>query len=310
MAPYHGRYAPARAIPVLLYHELNNGCRPSAPVCTSRDAESVSTRQFTAQMGWLRRAGYHSVTIGQYLAWLGNARTLLPVKPILIMADNGIFGFLNGAQDILARDGFTATAALVTGFAAAAAGQCAPRIGAKAINVQPGCPGANRYWDATWAQLRGLDPHVWSFILEAGPSGHYRQDYDPGCSVFDTCLGPGETTGEYKTRVTSELNTGLAALTAQLPGLTSRRAWVVPYSDLGYPRCRQRDCTPQPADGPRGWLARYAAARFTAVFVEDAPRNGIRHERFRFDVNGRDTLAYFQHALVSFTRAGYFNRRH
>jgi hypothetical protein len=53
----------------------------------------------------------------------------------------------------------------------------------------------------------------------------------------------------------------------------------------------------------------YAASRFSAVFVEDAGRNGVRHERFRFDVNGRDTLAYFRTALTGFTRAGDFNRK-
>ena len=86
------------------------------------DPETVSTAQFTAEMAYLARAGYHTVTMAQYIAWLGNGKTELPVKPILITADNGIFSFLDGAQEILARDGFTATAALVTGFADAASG--------------------------------------------------------------------------------------------------------------------------------------------------------------------------------------------
>jgi hypothetical protein len=286
---------------------MNNGCRPSAPVCRSADPESASTAQFTAEMGYLVRAGYHSVTMTQYLAWLADGKTLLPLKPVLITADNGIFGFLNGAQEILARDGFTAVAALVTGFADAAGGHCQARTGTLA--VQPGCPEANRYWDATWTQLRDLDPHVWQFILEAGQSGHYVQDYDTGCRVFDTCMIPGETAGQYEARVAAELGGGLAVLARELPGQSVSAAWVVPYSDLGYRRCRQSDCTPQPSTGPRGWLVSYAASRFSAVFVEDAGRNGVRHERFRFDVNGRDTLAYFRTALTGFTRAGDFNRK-
>jgi len=244
----------------------------------------------------------------QYLTWLGDGRTKLPVRPVLITADNGIFGFLDGAQEILARDGFTATAALVTGFADAASGYCVRKIGA--ADVQPGCPQANRYWDATWKQMAGLDPHVWSFIMEAGPSGHYVQDYGGAtCQVFDACLLPGETAAQYETRVKAELDGGESELAAKLPGQAGSQAWVVPYSDLGYKRCRQSDCTPQPSTGPRGWLVRYAASRFRAVFVEDAYRNGAGHERFRFDVNGRDTLAYFGKTLAAFTRAGDFNRR-
>jgi hypothetical protein len=303
---YHGRYTTAAAIPVIVYHELNNGCRPAAATCRSRDPESVSTAQFTTEMAWLVRAGYHTVTMAQYLAWLGNGRTLLPARPILITADNGIFAFLNGVQEILARDGFTATAALVTGFADAAGGQCQPKIGAR--EVQPGCPESSEYWDATWTQLKNLDPHVWSFILEAGRSGHYVQDYDWRCRVFDTCMMPGETSVQYQARVASELDAGLAALDRGLPGQAGVQAWVVPYSDLGYKRCKQADCTPQPSDGPRRWLVSYAASRFAAVFVEDADRNGTGHERFRFDVNGRDTLTYFQKALAGFVRAGDFNR--
>src|ERR1035437_9375685 len=123
---YHGRYTTAAAIPVIVYHEMDNGCKASAVTCRSKDPESVSTAQFTGEMAWLVRAGYHSVTLSQYTAWLGNAKTTLPDKPVLITADNGIGNFLTGAQPVLARDGFTATAFLVTGFADGAEGACAP----------------------------------------------------------------------------------------------------------------------------------------------------------------------------------------
>jgi hypothetical protein len=307
---YHGRYTTAAAIPVIVYHEMDNGCKASAVTCRSKDPESVSTAQFTGEMAWLVRAGYHSVTLSQYTAWLGNAKTTLPAKPVLITADNGIGNFLTGAQPVLARDGFTATAFLVTGFADGAEGACAPeyKVALVSYDVQPGCPEDNQYWDLTWAQLKALDSQVWQFSLEAGPAGHYVQDYDSRCTVFDACMMPGETTAEYKARVADELTAGVSALDRELPGRVISAAWVVPYSDLGYRRCRQADCTPQPSDGPRGWLAGYAASRFRAVFVEDASRNGPGHERFRFDVNGQDTLAYFQKTLTGFIRAGDFSR--
>jgi len=46
---YQGRYATAGNIPVLVYHEMNNGCRAVAATCRSADPESVSTAQFTAR---------------------------------------------------------------------------------------------------------------------------------------------------------------------------------------------------------------------------------------------------------------------
>jgi len=49
-------------------------------------------------MTWLARAGYHTVTMVQYLTWLGDGRTKLPVRPVLITADNGIFGSSTGRR--------------------------------------------------------------------------------------------------------------------------------------------------------------------------------------------------------------------
>ena len=44
-------YATASAVPVLVYHEMNNGCSPTAPVCKAGDPETVSTAQFTQRDG-------------------------------------------------------------------------------------------------------------------------------------------------------------------------------------------------------------------------------------------------------------------
>jgi hypothetical protein len=304
-------YATASSVPVLVYHEMNNGCAPTAPVCVANDPETVSTTQFTNEMAYLVKEGYHSVTLAQYTDWLQNAATRLPTKPVLITADNGIGNFLEGAQPVLEHDGFQATAFLVTGFADGAGGACAPKlvVAGKSYDVQPGCGPDNKGWDLTWEQIEKLSPAAWSFALEAGPSGHFVQDYDgTRCQMFDACKVPGETDAQYEARVKAENASGLHELTTLLGNRVSADAWVVPYSDLGYQRCAQDDCTPQPSTGPKSWLVHYASAHFTAVFVEDAFRNGVAHERFRFDVNGQDTEKYFQSALAQFTAAGDFRR--
>jgi hypothetical protein len=301
--------ATARAVPVLVYHEMDNGCKSSAATCKEPDPETVSTAQFTAEMAWLVHAGYHSVTLTQYLQWLGNPDTKLPAKPVLITGDNGIGNFLQRAQPILERDHFTATAFLVTGFADGAAGACAPKytVAGHSYDVQPGCDKDNLGWDLTWAQLKALSPQVWEFSEEAGLAGHYVQTYDgTKCQMYDACVMPGETTAEYETRVADELALGITTLNRELPGRVVDGGWVVPYSDLGYKRCAQSECTPQPYTGPKNWLAEYAESHFRAVFVEDAYRNGTGHERFRFDIHGQDTLTYFTETLAAFTAAGDF----
>lgn len=302
--------AGAAGIPVLVYHEMNNGCAASAPVCHAHDPESVSTAQFSGQMAYLHAQGYHTVTLNQYLSWLADPHTVLPRKPILLTDDNGIGNFLRGAQPILARNGFTMTAFIVTGFADGASGHCqAPRrVAGRTVDFQPGCGTDNRGWDLTWAQLRALSPQVYSFALEAGASGHFPQRYSGTCFQFYACRVPGETTRSYETRVVSEIDAGRAELSARLPGRVDTRAWVVPFSDLGYHRCGQPDCTPQNSTGPRGWLSSYAASRFSAVFVEDAFRNRVQNERFRFDITGGLTQQEFQAQLRSFVASASFAR--
>ena len=86
--------------------------------------------------------------------------------------------------------------------------------------------------------------------------------------------------------------------------------WTVPYSDLGYGRCMQGDCTPQPTTGPKGWLAAYAAKSYPIAFVEDVFRNGTEHDRFRFDVQGWMTQRYFVSALNADIADGDFALHH
>jgi Polysaccharide deacetylase len=296
-------YTRPASIPVLVYHQLDNGCKPLAAECNAKETESSSERQFAVEMNWLYQNGYRTVTPAQYLKWLRGQPVALPSRPVLITVDNGISNFYQDGTGVLQRYGFTATSMIVTGFADAASGQCAAD--------QPGCPAVNGGWDATWAQLAALPAGTWNFALEAGPSGHFVQDYDPACRVFLTCMKPGETVAAYQARVAAELTRGETELRDHLGGRASSDAWTVPYSDLGYnpgyAACTSQGCTPQPSDGPAGWLASYAAARFTAVFVEDADRNGTGHERFRLDVKGSMTLAQFTSEFTADLAAGSFS---
>ncbi|HEY3841960.1 MAG TPA: hypothetical protein VGL48_01805 [Acidimicrobiales bacterium] len=291
------------SIPVITWHELNNGCLSTATVCNAADPESVSTTQLTSELSYLKAQGYHSVTPSQYMSWAQGAKVTLPTNPVLLIADNGIENFLSGSQKVLQQDGFTLTVAVISGFADGASGTCSEPA------FEGGCPAANEGggWDATWSQLAALPSLTYNFIIEAGTAGHFVQTYDPACTAFYACMLKGETTAAYESRVQGDLSAGLNEITSKLGhSRVTSGLWVVPYSDAGYTACTQAGCTPQPYDGPAGWLASWTASTYPVAFVEDAFRNGLQHERFRIDVQGWMTQTQFQTTLTQDVAAGDF----
>ena len=190
LEPVRLSYTQPASIPVLVYHQLDNGCAAISLQCDGHEVESSSERQFAEDLAWLYGHGFRTVTSAQYAAWAQGERIALPSKPVFLTADNGISNMLTGATPLLQRIGYTMTAMVVTGFADGASGDCkAPEIMTSAglVSAQPGCGKDNKNWDMTWQQLQALPASTWSFALEAGPSGHFVQDYDPACPVFLAC---------------------------------------------------------------------------------------------------------------------------
>jgi hypothetical protein len=296
---------PPASIPVLDWHELNNGCAATAPVCNASDPESVSTAQLTAELAYLKAQGYQTITPAQYKAWAKGQSVSLPAKPVFLVDDNGIENFLAGAEPVLAADHFTMAVAAISGFADGAAGKCTEPT------YQPGCPVYNQYWDATWAQLKALPTSVYSFIMEAGAAGHFVQNYDPNCTAFYACEVPGETAAAYKQRVATDLSAGQSEIVSKVGwDRFTAGLWVVPYSDAGYQACTGVSCTPQSSDGPAGWLPSWTAANYPVAFVEDAFRNGIQNERYRIDVQGWMSESTFETMLNQNLASGYFTQAH
>jgi hypothetical protein len=292
------------SIPVLTWHELNNGCSAQSAVCSATDPESVSTAQLTAELAYLKTNNYHSVTAAQYLAWTQGKTVALPANPVLMVADNGIFNFLSGAQSVLRADGFLMNVAVVSGFADGASGVCPEPA------YEPGCPADNNGWDATWSQLAALPSSNYDFIIEAGTAGHFVQTYDPNCTVFYACTIPGESTAAYEARVKADLSAGQSEITSHLKARFTAGLWVVPYSDAGYSACSQVGCVAQPSTGPAGWLAGWAALTYPVSFVEDSFRNAVQGERFRIDVQGWMNLTTFTSLLNGDLAAGDFSLTH
>jgi len=93
-------------IPVLNYHQIND---------ESHNALTLSSHEFDAQMAYLKKAGYTSISPNQLFDYL-ESNTPLPPNPVLITFDDGYEDNYRVAYPILQKYGLTATIFLITDF--------------------------------------------------------------------------------------------------------------------------------------------------------------------------------------------------
>lgn len=94
----------ARAVPILMYHHVS----PTPGLVT------VSPENFAAQMEWLARKGWHTITTHELEDFL--AGKPLPAKSVMITFDDGYLDNYVYAYPILRRFGLNAVIFLVTGW--------------------------------------------------------------------------------------------------------------------------------------------------------------------------------------------------
>ena len=274
-----GSYAPGAdttsarkisSIPVISWHQMDNGCKATATLCTDPDyaGTNVTQRQFYNEINWLYAHGYRTVTTAQYVAWAGGENVLLPAKPVLLTADDGIANFYAGATPVLKHFGFTMVSMVASGFAQGAQDKERQYQG----------------WDATWTQLRSLPSDVWQFAFHAGPEGHVAQQGH--CHYFYTCQRTGESDAAYQARVTADISAGIATEQRELGDRVNTELWAVPYNDLA-----QDNTEPQSGTDPAKWLLDYAEQKFSVVFVDGQTTRNNQH--YRYEVHGTDSLAFF-----------------
>jgi peptidoglycan/xylan/chitin deacetylase (PgdA/CDA1 family) len=92
------------AVPVLVYHDISD--RPGR--------YTVSRTNFAQQMSALRLAGFHTISVGQLLAFM-RGHGQLPDRPVLITFDDGLGSEWRAADPILADNGFRAVAFVISG---------------------------------------------------------------------------------------------------------------------------------------------------------------------------------------------------
>jgi hypothetical protein len=273
-----------REIPVLAYHQLDNGCAATALMCnrTGPGVEILSERQFYDQMSYLHSQGYSTITDAQYVLWARHQAVALPAKPILLTVDDGIDNFYAPATAVLQHFGYNMVSMVVSGFADGSQHGVRPYV----------------RWDASWTQLRALNPAIWGTAFHAGAQGHLL--FNRTCPYFYPCQLASESDAAYQARISADVMTGKALLKQEIPSADTQ-IWTVPWNDLA-----QTSNQPQSGPGPKDWLQGFAQGHFPVIFV-DAFVSNAHGEHYRFEVHGTESMAYFIHELTVNTHGGAFN---
>ena len=129
------KIVPARGVPVLLYHSIDESGSPA----------SVSPTHFAEQMNYLARGGWVSISIDQLVASIQSQS--LPKKRLVITFDDGFQNVITEALPVLESLGFTATVFAATGY-----------IGGRNSYVKSRMPDLPML---TWQELRILKEHGW-----------------------------------------------------------------------------------------------------------------------------------------------------
>ena len=104
----------SKRLPVLMYHSVDN--HTDAPEL----GLTISPKRFTAQMQFLAKKGFTSISPAEWMAWVKKGAPL-PRRPVLITFDDGYRNLLEHAVPVLQRYGFRAVVFVPTGLLGTAA---------------------------------------------------------------------------------------------------------------------------------------------------------------------------------------------
>jgi hypothetical protein len=277
-------YAVPRQIPVLCFHGIGT---PST-VPGSVDYYNVTLGNFKAEMAYLYRQGYATITPQQYTNWLDGIRQLLPAKPILLTFDDAFVSDTE-ATSVLNEYGFSAVMFVITGYANGDYGSIY----------------------AGWSTIETMARQGWIIQLHAGECGHaYLPDAPASCLADRSLITPtrfeyyiwrfGQTEAQYRARVINDITVGEAAIQTHLNFTAGWQSTVFPAPFGAW------------GNGTNRWLIWYWDSIFKTVFVQyiSASDQVIAHAdrvRYRLELGYQaQSAAYLQSHLndAAFTWAG------
>jgi hypothetical protein len=198
----------AGTVPVLAYHAI---------AATGRLA--IRPQAFAEQMLALKTAGFHAITLAQYINFATGRDTKLPSRPILLTFDDGRLDTYRVANNILQEYGFHATMFTFASWPA----------------THPG-------FSLSWSELRSMQQSgIWS-VQEHGGYGREYVIYNAagakgGTYAFREYITTGsdghlESYPSFVKRVTSNIMWGRHQFESQIPGYRPM-AFSIPGANYG-----------------------------------------------------------------------------
>jgi peptidoglycan/xylan/chitin deacetylase (PgdA/CDA1 family) len=197
-----------QSVPVLVYHGL----------ISSPDQSNTLIKDFRAQMFALKAAGYHTISMDDYVAFMQGKRTL-PAKSFLLTFDDGRKDSYYNADPILKALGYRATM-FVIAYHAFDQGDTSTYYlnkGELQNMVRTG------RWDI---EAHSYDGHNLMQITKSGKSGDFYSNY-----LWLKDKGRLENKQEYQTRVGNDLTKAKQELQDNLH--IKVNAFAYPFGDYG-----------------------------------------------------------------------------
>jgi poly-beta-1,6-N-acetyl-D-glucosamine N-deacetylase len=196
-------------IPVLLYHGIGDRSDFDSPA----DAVyGVTQPNFAKQMALLHAAGYRTITLEQFRAYLAGEPVALPARPLLLTFDDSLANSFQGADPVLRQLGWNAV---------------------MFVDVGSVDEGEDHY--ASWEQIAGAQRSGrWEMQLHAG-RGHHNIPYDAAGTMgpfYANRVLASESLGDWERRVVGDLDWGQATLRAHVPSYRPL-AFAPPYGNFG-----------------------------------------------------------------------------
>jgi hypothetical protein len=233
-------------IPVLLYHGIGERSDFESPA----DAlYGVTQPNFAKQMALLHAAGYQTITLAQFRAFVAGEHVDLPAHPLLLTFDDSLANAFQGADPVLRQLHWTAVMFVDVG------------------SVEESHPGY-----ASWGQIAAAQrSRRWEMQLHAG-RGHHNIVYDGAGTTgpfYANRILDKEDVGAWQRRVVNDVNWGDAQLTEHVPGYR-RLSFAPPYGNFG----QLATDDPRIPDLLGDWLRK----RFGLIFVQDPAQYARRGE--------------------------------
>jgi hypothetical protein len=271
-AAQHGEWASFpdyhRVVPVLMYHSIGG----KASYLT------VSRTLFAEQMRALKVAGFHTLTIEQYVHFVKHGYRGLPSRPILLTFDDGREDAYRAANDLLEDYGFHVTELVVPAW----------------VTGHP-------HFSLSWSQLQQMaHTSTWDVQLHFG----YGREQIRWNEAGDTgaAFAYQQYFAQYQKRIANNMEWGERQLEKKVPGY---KPWsmAIPESDYGQAGTNDKRIPPFVL----GWLDHHFPVVFGGDYLDKAvgrrfqiPGRFSPRLSYRMSIGPEDSLAVLHCRLMDY----------